>query len=47
MRTKVVLALTVVVYLTTGRAPGLRELRNPDAEHGSGRVTIALKRAWV
>ncbi len=47
MRTKVVLALTVVVYLTTGRAPGLRELRNPDAEHAGGRMAIVLKRAWI
>lgn len=46
MRTKLVLALTVVVYLTTGRAPGLRELRNPDAERAGGRVEIALKRGW-
>ncbi|WP_375457298.1 hypothetical protein [uncultured Methylobacterium sp.] len=47
MRTKVVLALTVIVYLTTGRAPGFRELRNPDAEAGSGRMIVAVKRAWI
>lgn len=47
MRTKVVLALTVVVYLTTGRAPGLRELRNPDAEHAGARTAQVLKRASV
>lgn len=46
MRTKILLALTVVVYLATGRAPGIRELRNPDAEHAGGRVAIAMKRAW-
>ncbi len=47
MRTKVVLALTVFAYLMTGKAPGLRELRNPDAEHHAGRAVIALKRSWV
>ncbi|GJE62460.1 hypothetical protein [Methylobacterium trifolii] len=44
MRSKVLLAVTVVVYLTTGRAPGMRELRNPDAEQAGGRVVVALKR---
>ncbi|MCJ2035916.1 hypothetical protein [Methylobacterium sp. J-068] len=43
-RTRVVLALTLIVFLTTGRAPGMRELRNPDAEAGWGRVAHALKR---
>jgi hypothetical protein len=47
MRTKILLVLTLVVYVTTGRAPGIREPRNPDAEHGGGRVVIATKRAWV
>lgn len=47
MRAKVVLVLTVIVYLTTGRAPGLRELRNPDSEQAGGRVAIALKRGWL
>lgn len=46
MRTKILLALTLVVYLTTGRAPGIREPRNPDTEHADGRVVIAMKRAW-
>ncbi|MGU3536880.1 hypothetical protein [Methylobacterium sp. A54F] len=44
MRTKVLLVLTMIAFLTTGRAPGLRELRNPDAEHGGQRTTLALKR---
>ena len=44
MRTKVVLALTLFVLLTTGKTPGFRELRNPDAEHHGGRSAVALKR---
>ncbi|WP_204165203.1 hypothetical protein [Methylobacterium radiodurans] len=44
MRTKVVLALTLFVLLTTGKTPGFRELRNPDAEHHGGRASVALKR---
>lgn len=47
MQTKILLGLTVVVYLMTGRAPGIREPRNPDAENGGGRVVLALKRSWV
>lgn len=47
MRTKVVLALTVLAFLMTGKAPGIRELRNSDAEHVGVRAVIALKRAWV
>ena len=47
MRTKILLGLTVMVYLMTGRAPGIRELRNPDAEQTGGRVVIAMKRSWV
>ena len=47
MRTKILLALTLLVYVTTGRAPGIREPRNPDAEHGGTRVVIAMKRAWA
>ena len=48
MASKWILALTVLVFLTTGRAPGMRELRNPDAEHlGSGRTAHALKWAQV
>jgi hypothetical protein len=46
MRTKILLVLTLVVYVTTGRAPGIREPRNPDAEHGGGRVVTVAKRAW-
>ena len=44
MTSKVMLVLTLIVFLTTGRAPGMRELRNPDAEAGWGRVVHALKR---
>ena len=47
MHTKILLALTLVVYVTTGRAPGIREPRNPDTEQGGGRVVIAMKRAWA
>lgn len=47
MRTKILLGLTVLVYLTTGRAPGIREPRNPDAEQGGGRAVIAMKRGWL
>ena len=44
MATKLILAMTVLVFLTTGRAPGMRELRNPDAEAGHGRNVHAAKR---
>jgi hypothetical protein len=44
MGAKVLLALTVVVYLTTGSAPRMREVRNPDAEVSGGRMTTSLKR---
>jgi hypothetical protein len=44
MGAKVLLALTVVVYLTTGSAPRMREVRNPDAEVSGGRVAASLKR---
>ena len=47
MAAKVILVLTVLAFLTTGRAPGMRELRNPDAEHGGGRIAHAIKRAEV
>ncbi|WP_191970072.1 hypothetical protein [Methylobacterium planeticum] len=49
MASKVILVLTVLAFLTTGRAPGMRELRNPDAEHGggSGRTSVAIKRAEI
>jgi hypothetical protein len=48
MASKWILAVTVLVFLTTGRVPGMRELRNPDAEHlGGGRTAQALKRAQV
>jgi len=47
MRTKILLALTLLVYVTTGRAPGIREPRNPDAEHAGGRVAVVMKRAWT
>ena len=46
-RTNILRVLTLVAYVTTGRAPGIREPRNPDAEHGGGRVVIATKRAWI
>jgi hypothetical protein len=44
MGAKVLLAMTVVVYLTTGSAPRMREVRNPDAEVSGGRMTTSLKR---
>ena len=44
MGAKVLLALTVVVYLTTGSAPRMREVRNPDAEVSCGRIATSLKR---
>lgn len=45
MRYKVCLAFTLMAFVIVGRAPGIRELRNPDAEHGAGvRTVIALKR---
>lgn len=44
MGSKVLLALTVVVYLTTGHAPRMREVRNPDVEVGGGRVAMTQKR---
>jgi hypothetical protein len=47
MATKLILAMTVLVFLTTGRAPGMRELRNPDAEAGHGRIVHAAKRMSV
>ncbi|MDP4025803.1 hypothetical protein Q8W71_24540 [Methylobacterium sp. NEAU 140] len=47
MRAKITLGLVLVVYLTTGRAPGFRELRNPDAEHAGARVALVQKRAWL
>ncbi|MCK2055999.1 MULTISPECIES: hypothetical protein [unclassified Methylobacterium] len=47
MSSKIILALTLIVFLTTGRAPGMRELRNPDAESGAARLVHALKRDGV
>jgi hypothetical protein len=47
MRIKITLGLMLVVYLIDGRAPGFRELRNPDAEHVGARSIVATKRAWV
>ncbi|GJD68985.1 hypothetical protein [Methylobacterium gnaphalii] len=48
MRYKVLLVLTLVAFVLGGRAPGMRELRNPDAEHvGMGRTAVALKRHVV
>jgi len=47
MATKLILAMTVLVFLTTGRAPGMRELRNPDAEAGHGRLVHGAKRMWA
>ena len=44
MGSKVLLALTVLVYLTTGHAPRMREVRNPDAEQGSSRAATMQKR---
>lgn len=47
MGAKVLLALTVIVYFVTGQAPRMREMRNPDAEFGGGRVVATLKRHSV
>ena len=48
MRIKITLGLMLVVYLIDGRAPGFRELRNPDVEHHAGaRSIVATKRAWI
>lgn len=44
MGSKVLLALTVVVYVTTGHAPRMREMRMPDAETANGRVAMIQKR---
>jgi phage-related protein len=44
MASKLILAVTLLVFLTTGRAPGMRELRNPDAEAGHGRIVYVTKR---
>jgi hypothetical protein len=41
------LGLTLVAFLMTGRAPGIRELRNPDAEQTGTRLVVATKRAWL
>lgn len=46
MRKTVLFSVTIVVYLLTGRAPGMPELRNPDAEKGAARTHVVLKRAW-
>ncbi|WP_200945963.1 hypothetical protein [Methylobacterium sp. Leaf466] len=45
MGSKVILAMTVLAFLMTGKAPGIRELRNPDAEAGHGRLVLTTKRA--
>jgi hypothetical protein len=47
MSSKVLLALTVLVYMTMGNAPRMREVRNPDAEQGCCRVMTAQKRQSV
>ncbi len=47
MGSKVLLALTVMVYLTTGHTPRMREVRNPDAEQGCCRIATAQKRQSV
>lgn len=44
MGSKVLLALTVMVYLITGHTPRMREVRNPDAEQASSRVAATQKR---
>jgi hypothetical protein len=44
MGSKVLLALTLMVYLTTGSAPRMREVRNPDAEAAGGRLAMTHKR---
>lgn len=44
MGAKVLLALTVVIYLTTGSAPRMREVRNPDAEVTGSRIAMTQKR---
>ena len=47
MGSKVLLALTVVIYFATGQVPRMREMRNPDAEFGGGRLVATLKRHSV
>ena len=44
MRIKVLFAFTILAFLMTGRAPGIPELRNPDAPHGILRTQAPLKR---
>lgn len=44
MRIKVLFVFTILAFLETGRAPGLPELRNPEAAHGGGRIAATLKR---
>ncbi len=47
MASKVLLALVVLVFLVDGHLPGMRELRNPDAEggKGAGRTAFLSKRS--
>ncbi|MFF8801150.1 MULTISPECIES: hypothetical protein [unclassified Methylobacterium] len=47
MSPKVLLALVVLVLALDGHLPGMRELRNPDAEggKGAGRAALVSKRA--
>ncbi len=45
MRSRVLLVLTVLVYLIDGHAPRMRELRNADAEAGFARTGTQAKRA--
>lgn len=47
MASKVLLALVVLVFVLDGHLPGMRELRNPDAEGGKGvsRASLLSKRS--
>lgn len=47
MASKVLLALVVLVFVLDGHLPGMRELRNPDAEggKGAGRASLLSKRS--
>ena len=46
MASKVLLAVVVLVFVLDGHLPGMRELRNPDAEggKGAGRASFVSKR---
>ncbi|MEH3120314.1 MAG: hypothetical protein PGN25_22705 [Methylorubrum populi] len=47
MASKLLPVLSVLVFVVDGHLPGMRELRNPDAEggKGAGRTTVLSKQA--